>query len=163
MEEDKDGQEEAQLAQADERSQGQPQEPKTQPEMTSVDISAYEVQIAERDGRIADLEAQVAEAAKTAEATEQLKSQIEELRKQGESDRLDFELQLAGCRNVKAARAVLDEHNGDVSALKAAEPWMFKDAPARQSGKTGLANAGAAADEGKQLKHFREVAGLTDE
>lgn len=77
--------------------------------MTCVDVSAYEAQIAERAGRIAELEAQVAEAAKTAEATEQLKSQIEELKRQGESDRLDFELQLAGCRNVKAARAVLDE------------------------------------------------------
>lgn len=120
MKEDKDGQEETQLAQVDERPQGQSQEPETQPEMTGVSISAYEAQIAERDGRIAELEAQVAEAAKTAEATEQLKSQIEELRKQGESDRLDFELQLVGCRNVKAARAVLDEHGGDVSALKAA-------------------------------------------
>lgn len=45
--------------------------------MTGVDISAYEAQIAERDCRIAELETQVAEAAKTAEATDQLKSQIE--------------------------------------------------------------------------------------
>lgn len=163
MKEEDHGSEETQLAQADERPKDQPQEPEAQSEMTGVDASAYEAQIAERDDRIAELEAQVAEAAKTAEATEALKSQIEELKRQGESDRLDFELQLAGCRNVKAARAVLDEHDGDVTALKAAEPWMFKDAPARQSGKTGLANAGAAADEGKQLKHFREVAGLTDE
>ena len=163
MKEEDHGSEEAQLAQADEHPKNQPKEPEAQPEMTGVDISAYEAQIAERDSRIAELEAQVAEAAKTAEATEALKSQIEELKRQGESDRLDFELQLAGCRNVKAARAVLDEHGGDVSALKAAEPWMFKDEPAGQSGKTGLANAGAAADEGKQLKHFREVAGLTDE
>lgn len=163
MKEEDHGSEEAQLAQADEHQKDQSQEPETLPEVIGVDVSAYEAQIAERDGRIAELEAQVAEAAKTAEATEQLKSQIEELKRQGESDRLDFELQLAGCRNVKAARAVLEEHGGDVSALKAAEPWMFKDEPAKQSGKTGLANAGAAADEGKQLKHFREVAGLTDE
>ena len=162
MKEDKDGQEEAQLAQADEQPQGQPQEPETQPKVTGVDVSAYEAQIAERDERIAELEAQVAEAAKTTEATEQLKSQIEELRKQGESDRLDFELQLAGCRNVKAARAVLDEHDGDVSVLKAAEPWMFADAPQRQAGKTGLPNAGASADEGKTMKRWRRLAGLDD-
>ena len=108
------------------------------------------------------LEAQVADAAKTAEATEQLKSQIEELRKQGDSDRLDFELQLAGCRNLKAARAVLDEHDGDVSALKAAEPWMFADAPQRQAGKTGLPNAGTSTDEGKTMKRWRRLAGLND-
>ena len=163
MKEEDHGSEEAQLAQADEHPKDWSQEPETLPEVTGADASAYETQIAERDGRIAELEAQIAEAAKTAEATKALKSQIEELKRQGESDRLDFELQLAGCRNVKAARAVLDEHGGDVATLKAAEPWMFKDEPARQSGKTGLANAGATADEGKQLKHFREVAGLTDE
>lgn len=162
MKEDKDGQEEAQLAQVDERPQNQPQEQETQPEVIGVDVSAYEAQIAERDERIKMLEDQVAEAAKTAETTEQLKSQIEELRRQGESDRLDFELQLAGCRNVKAARAVLDEHNGDVSALKAAEPWMFADAPQRQAGKTGLPNAGASADEGKTMKRWRKLAGLDD-
>ena len=162
MKEDKDGREEAQLAQVDERPQNQPQEQETQPEVIGVDVSAYEAQIAERDERIKMLEDQVAEAAKTAETTEQLKSQIEELRRQGESDRLDFELQLAGCRNVKAARAVLDEHNGDVSALKAAEPWMFADAPQRQAGKTGLPNAGASADEGKTMKRWRKLAGLDD-
>lgn len=31
------------------------------------------------------------------------------------------------------------------------------------SGTTGLPNAGAASDEGKTLKHWREIAGLTDE
>ena len=113
MKEEDHGSEEAQLAQADEHPKNQPNEPEAQPEMTGVDISAYEAQIAERDSRIAELEAQVAEAAKTAEATEALKSQIEELKRQGESDRLDFELQLSGCRNVRAARAVLDDHGGD--------------------------------------------------
>ena len=157
MKENKDGQEAAQDARQD-RSQEQ----EAQPVAADVDASAFEAQIAERDARIAELESQVAEAAKTAEATEQLKSQIEELRKQGESDRLDFELQLAGCRNVKAARAILDEHGGDVSALKAAEPWMFFDAPQRQAGKTGLPNAGASADEGKTMKRWRRLAGLDD-
>ncbi len=86
MKEEDHGSEEAQLTQADERQKDQPQEPETLPEVTGVDASAYEAQIAERDDRIAELEAQVAEAAKTAEATEQLKSQIEELKRQGESD-----------------------------------------------------------------------------
>ena len=31
------------------------------------------------------------------------------------------------------------------------------------SGTTGLPNAGAASDEGKTLKHWREIAGLTDD
>ena len=62
----------------------------------------YEKQIAERDEKIASLEAQVAEAAKNAETAEQLRGEIAELKAQGESDRIDFKLQLAGVRNVSA-------------------------------------------------------------
>lgn len=159
MKEDSNGQEAAQDAQWENR----PQEPGAQPLAAAVDVSAYEAQIAERDERIKALEAQVADAAKTAETAEQLKSQIEELKAQGESDRVEFELKLAGCRNVKAARAVLEDHGGDVSALKEAEPWMFADAVSKQAGKTGLPNAGAAKDADRQMKHWREIAGLTDD
>ena len=118
------------------------------------------------------LEAQVAEAAKNAEMAEQLRSQIAELKAQGESDRIDFKLQLAGVRNVKAARALLTDHDNDVDKLKEAEPWLFEatgkhakggNTGSGGTGTTGLPNAGAASDEGKTLKHWREIAGLTDD
>ena len=131
-----------------------------QPQVGGVD---WEKAIAERDERIAALEQQVADAAKSVEAAEKLSAEIDELRKQGESDRIDFQLQLAGVRNVKAARAVLADHGGDVDALKAAEPWLFADAPAKpQGGKTGLPNAGTSSDEGKTLKRWRRLAGLEE-
>lgn len=90
----------------------------------------YERAIGERDARIAKLEAQVAEAAKSAQTADELRAQIAELKAQGESDRIDFALQLAGARNLKAARAVLADHDGDVEALVAAEPWLFSQAGA---------------------------------
>lgn len=66
-------------------------------------------------------------------------------------------------RNVKAARAVLDDHGGDVDTLKEAEPWLFADAPASpQGGKTGLPNAGTSSDEGKTMKRWRKIVGLDD-
>lgn len=104
------------------------------------------------------------DAAKNAETAEQLRSQIAELKAQGESDRIDFQLQLAGVRNVKAARAVLANHGGDVDALKEAEPWLFADAAAAkpQGGTTGLPNAGTSSDEGKTMKRWRKIAGLDD-
>ena len=46
------------------------------------------------------------------------------------------ELRLAGARSVKAARALLDEHGGDVGALKEAEPWLFS-VPLRPLGPRG--------------------------
>lgn len=113
----------------------------------------------------------MAEAARNAETAEQLRGEIAELKAQGESDRIDFKLQLAGVRNVKAARPLLADHGNDVDKLKEAEPWLF-EATGRHakggsagggSGTTGLPNAGATSDEGKTLKHWREIAGLTDE
>jgi len=165
------GQEATQGAQDASQQQGQEQQ-KTQQGQSQVGGSEtdYEKAIAERDEKIASLEAQVAEAAKNAETAEQLRGEIAELKAQGESDRIDFRLQLAGVRNVKAARALLSDHDNNVDKLKEAEPWLFeatgkhaKGDNSGGSGTTGLPNAGAASDEGKTLKHWREIAGLTDD
>lgn len=123
----------------------------------------YEALLAERDARITELEGAIAEAAKSAEAAEALRAEMDELRRQGEEQRVEFELTMAGARNVRAARVLLDEHGGDVSKLKEAEPWLFEGAALRQGGKTGLPNAGAASDEGKTMKRWREIAGIADE
>lgn len=127
----------------------------------------YKGLIEERDRRIAELEAQVAEAAKSAERAEKMGAEIAELREQAKSDRIDFELRLAGVRNVKAARAVLEDHDGDVERLKEAEPWLFsaggKADDEGESGSTGLPNAGISKEEGLQLKRFLNIAGVDDE
>ncbi len=163
-------QEATQGAQDQAQQQGQEQQETQQGQsQISGNTPDYEKQIAERDEKIASLEAQVAEAAKNAETAEQLRGEIAELKAQGESDRIDFKLQLAGVRNVKAARALLTDHDNDVDKLKEAEPWLFEASGKHTkggsagSGTTGLPNAGAASDEGKTLKHWREIAGLTDD
>ena len=151
-----EAQEESQTAQ----DLGYEQAQEEQPQVSGVD---WEKAIAERDEKIAALEQQVADAAKNAEAAEALRGEIAELKVQGESDRIDFKLQLAGVRNIKAARAVLDDHGGDIDKLKAEEPWLFVDAPTpQQGGKTGLPNAGTSSDEGKTMKRWRKLAGLDD-
>lgn len=119
----------------------------------------FEKAIAERDARIGELEAQVAEAAKSAEAAEALRAEIAELKAQSASERVEYELRLAGARNVKAARALLDERSGDVAALKEAEPWLFSAATA-PTGATGLPSAGAASDKGRTIKRWEKLAGL---
>ena len=120
------GQEATQGAQDQAQQQGQGQQETQQQGQSQVETPDYEKQIAERDEKIASLEAQVAEAAKNAETAEQLRGEIAELKAQGESDRIDFKLQLAGVRNVKAARALLADHGKDVDELKEAEPWLFE-------------------------------------
>lgn len=164
-------QEATQGAQNQAQQQGQEQQETQQQGQSQVggETPDYEKQIAECDEKIASLEAQVAEAAKNAETAEQLRGEIAELKAQGESDRIDFRLQLAGVRNAKAERALLSDHDNDVDKLKDAEPWLFEASGKHakggngSAGTTGLPNAGAASDEGKTLKHWREIAGLTDD
>ena len=125
----------------------------------------YAAAIKERDEQIAKLQAQINDAAKNAETAEKLADQITELKEQAESERIEFELKLAGCRNVKAARAILDEHDGSVDALKDAEPWLFDDGKAAASqpkGKTGLNPAGASGKDDSTMKRWRKLAGLED-
>ena len=156
---DNHGIEETQVAQTA-QDDGQQQAAQDKPQVSGKD---WDKAVAERDEKIAALEAQVAEAAKNAETAEKLRGEIAELKAQGESDRIDFKLQLAGVRNVKAARAILSDHGGDVDALKEAEPWLFADAPMKQpGGKTGLPNAGTSTDAGKTMRRWRRLAGLDD-
>lgn len=169
MDGETNGSQEATQGAQDQAQQQDQEQQETQQGQSQVATPDYEKQIAERDEKIASLEAQVAEAAKNAETAEQLRGEIAELKAQGESDRIDFKLQLAGVRNVKAARALLSDHGNDVDKLKEAEPWLFEAGGKHAkggnagSGTTGLPNAGAASDEGKTLKHWREIAGLTDD
>lgn len=124
----------------------------------------YEAALAERDARIAELEGEIAEAAKTAEGAERLRAEMDELRRKGDEERVGFELQLAGARNVKAARALLADYDDDIEKLKAAEPWLFS-APAAPAptGATGLPSAGAAgAGESTQMSRWRKIAGLPE-
>lgn len=112
--------------QADDKQQGQ----KAPKQVGAPDDEEIGAALAERDEKIAELEAQIAEAAKTVESTEALAKQIEELKAASDAERCEFELRLAGAHNVTAAKALLAEHDGDVAKLKAAEPWLFSNAPA---------------------------------
>ena len=118
----------------------------------------YRAALAERDKKIAELEAQVAEAFKSTEAAEGLAKQIEEMKAAADAERTGFELKLAGCRSVRAGRVLLAEHDGDMAALKKAEPWLFVDSPG--GGATGLEPAGASSGEGDEMKRWMDIAGL---
>ena len=70
---------------------------------------------------------------------------IEDLKAEVADERLTHKLELAGCRNVKAAKSVLDDYDGDVAKLKEDCPYLFDG---RKAGSTGLMPEG---DAGKAL------------
>jgi hypothetical protein len=94
----------------------------------------YQAALRANDAHIAELQGKVANADKTAEATEALNAEIAALKKKMVDERVEFALRSAGARNVKAAKALLEEHDGDVAALVAAEPWLFEGAAALHKG-----------------------------
>ena len=102
----------------------------------------YERDIRERDDRIKALEAQVAEAAATKERSDELQKKIDELRAEQADKDAEYELRLAGCLDVKAARARLGDFGGDIAKLKEGCPYLFKGTEAAR-GATGLKPGGA--------------------
>ena len=94
----------------------------------------YRAALRAKDAQITELQGKVASAAKTAEATEALNAEIAQLKQQMADERVEFALRSAGARSVKAAKALLEEHDGDVAALVAAEPWLFEGAAALHKG-----------------------------
>lgn len=88
---------------------------------------------------------------------------MDALRAAGDAQRIEFELKLAGAKNVKAATAPLADHDGDVSKLKEAGPWLFEGDAVATGGTTGLEPAGTAGGgEEAELKRWREIAGLDE-
>ena len=132
----------------------------------------YQVALRAKDAHIAELQGKVACAAKTAETTEALNAEIAALKQQMADERVEFALRAAGARSVKAAKALLGEHDGDVAALVAAEPWLFEGAePTSQrtsqtsaGGATGLEPAGVAGgNDAAYMRRWEKIAGLVDE
>ena len=88
-------------------------------------VAEYRAALVDRDKKIAELEAQIADAAKTVESANALAKQIEELKAATDAERVGYELKLAGCRSVRAGRVLLADHEGDMAALRKAEPWLL--------------------------------------
>lgn len=105
----------------------------------------HDKEMAEKDAKIAELEAKIAEQAKTEEGRKELQKQIDELKASQADERVTHKLEMAGCKNVKAAKVLLDDdYDGDVSKLKEACPYLFEGK--KESGSTGGKPAGAASE-----------------
>ena len=101
-----------------------------------------------KDDKIAELQAQLDEKSKTEQGRAELKDELEKLKAEMADERVAHKLEMAGCRNVKAARALLEDYDGDVDKLKEDCPYLFSDD--RKKGSTGLkpdGDAGKAEEE----------------
>ena len=141
--------------------------PAHEPEAVGAD--EWRKALAAKDAQIAELQGKVTAAAKTAEATEALNAEIASLKRQMADERTEFALRAAGARSVKAAKALLAAHDGDIQALVAAEPWLFEGAEAtsqrgsQAGGTTGLEPAGVSGgSDAAYMKRWATIAGLDE-
>ena len=115
----------------------------------TVNRHKYERDLAAKDKRIAELQAQLDEAAKTKEGRDDLQKKLDDMKAELDGEKVAHKLEVAGCVNVKAARALLDDYDGDVSKLKAECPYLF--GKEKKTGSTGLKPEGAAKDDDAEL------------
>ena len=103
----------------------------------------YQRDIEAKDRQIAELQAQLDEKSKTEEGRAALKAELDKLKADMADERVTHSLQLEGCLNAKAAKALLGDYDGDVSKLKDQCPYLFAE---RKTGSTGLKTQGDASD-----------------
>ena len=116
----------------------------------TVNRHKYERDLAAKDKRIAELQAQIDEAAKTKEGRDNLQKKLDDMKAELDGEKVAHKLEVAGCVNVKAAKALLDDYDGDVAKLKEECPYLFgKD---KQTGTTGKKPSGAPSGEAKTIK-----------
>lgn len=151
-----------------EKDETTPQEPETEPEkgageepaagegqdggegvedkhgQPGINREKYQRDIEAKDKQIAELQAQLDEKSKTEEGRAALKAELDRLKADMADERVDHKLELAGCLNAKAAKALLGDYDGDVAKLKEGCPYLF--GAEKKTGSTGLKPEGGAGD-----------------
>lgn len=151
-----------------EKDETTPQEPETEPEkgageepaagegqdggegvedkhgQPGINREKYQRDIEAKNKQIAELQAQLDEKSKTEEGRAALKAELDRLKADMADERIDHKLELAGCLNAKAAKALLGDYDGDVAKLKEGCPYLF--GAEQKTGSTGLKPEGGAGD-----------------
>lgn len=118
----------------------------------------HDREVRQLNDKIAELEAKIAEAAKTEESRDKLSKEIADLKAEMSETKVTHALEMAGCVDVKAAKARLDDFAGDVDKLKESCPYLF--GKERRTGSTGGKSDGAPSDHEQRVAKAREAAGL---
>ena len=118
----------------------------------------HDKEVAALNKRIEELQSQIDDAAKTEKAREELKKEVQSARDAIKEEKINWQLEKAGCKNLKAAKALLEDYEGDVAKLKADCPYLFEEEAPK--GSTGGKPGGALDDKSKREAKAVEAAGL---
>lgn len=96
----------------------------------------HDKEVAELKKQIEELKADAAEAAESKAKRDEFEQKVSDLEGKLADSELSRKLEKAGCRSVKAAKALLPDYDGDVEKLRAAEPFLFEEV--KPTGSTGF-------------------------
>lgn len=112
----------------------------------------------ERD--IAKVEAERDAARAEAEDLKGFKAEFEEWKASQAKEKVEADLKAAGCHDVVAASARLQEFDGDIEKLKEAAPYLFTSTD--NTKRTGGNPKGTPDPEDERTNRMREIMGLKD-
>lgn len=104
----------------------------------AINAEKYKRDMEKKDAKIAELEAKIAEQSKTEEGRKELQKQIDEMKAEQADERVTHKLEMSGCLNTKAAKALLGDYDNDVEKLKVECPYLFHQDDGKPTGTTGV-------------------------
>lgn len=102
----------------------------------------HDKEVAELQAKIDALEKNAAEAAEQKAKRDEYEKEVADLKAELADSKLTHSLEMAGCIDLKAAKARLEDYDGSVPKLKEACPYLF--GKEKQKGSTGKPPAGAS-------------------
>ena len=108
-----------------------------------------------------ELKDQLKASKEEAEGYKAIGDEFHEWKAEQEREKIDGALKAKGCHDTVAARARLDEFDGDIDKLKEAAPYLFTSTDNTQS--TGGTQKGAPNPEDERTKKMRETFGLKND
>ncbi len=123
---------------------GQADEVKDSHGQQGINKERHDREVNELNDQISALKEQIAEMSKSEEGRKEMAAKVEELEKKMADEAIAHKLEMAGCLDVKMAKAVFADFDNDVAKLKEARPWLFGS---KVSGKTGGKPAGASVED----------------
>ena len=95
------------------------------PKGGTVNRHKHEREIGKLQEQIKQLEAENGKLKGDSESIAALNKRLDEMESKAKAEKLEASLKAAGCHNVKAAIACLDDYDGDIGKLKEAAPHRF--------------------------------------
>lgn len=127
-------------------------EPKDKYGQPGINKERHEKEVAELQKKIDELTAQVADAAEQKEKRADFEKQVSDLKAELADSKITHSLEMLGCKNVKAAKALLEDYGNDPSKLKEGEPYLFaEEEEHKPKGSTGKKPEGPASSLDEKL------------